>query len=118
MCPMCDSDEAIFLGAFGRKYNYRCRDCGWTYQVTMPEEEEIYTEFTCPKCEYEYQNTDDYELTVYEDHGMCWSCLQEWKHGEDLDESELRCLDCGTIFEPEDWLSPECPECTSKNYEG
>ncbi len=36
----------------------------------------------------------------------------------DLDESELRCLDCGTIFEPEDWLSPECPECTSKNYEG
>ena len=27
-CPMCDSEDLIYLGKLGSMHCYRCRDCG------------------------------------------------------------------------------------------
>jgi len=37
-CPLCNCTVAIHLGCLGRRYWYRCRDCGmeWSERVTGP----------------------------------------------------------------------------------
>ena len=44
-------------------------------------------------------------------------------HGDDpfladLADNDLKCLGCGTVFEPVDWTQPDCPDCGSEEYVG
>ncbi len=46
-CPLCDSEELIFLGQLGNRLHYRCRHCGMDFSVQAREE------FSIPICEDE-----------------------------------------------------------------
>ena len=45
-CPLCLGRELHLLGVLGRRYWYRCRDCGWDFSQRLednelPEQEDV-----------------------------------------------------------------------------
>lgn len=36
-CPICESDDAQFLGALGDRGHFRCHACGMVYNVSMDD---------------------------------------------------------------------------------
>lgn len=46
-CPACASTDWTFLGALGRRDNFRCRDCGIDFSCVNPDPPEEPFEEDC-----------------------------------------------------------------------